>query len=143
MNYGRRRGPYRARDGAILGVIKGLAEYFSFPVFWMRVIGVFFMLATGFWPAVFVYLIVALIMKPTPREYAQPCGNQGSYESGQSAQSGRYSQETSCRPQPSRAQQLKKRFDRLEQRIRRMEDVVTSREFEWDSRMGRRRQSQR
>lgn len=141
MNYGRRRGPYRARDGAILGVIKGLAEYFSFPVFWMRVIGVFFMLATGFWPAVFVYLIAALIMKPTPRENTQPCGDQRSYES--SGQYGRYRREPSCEPQPSRAQQLKKRFDRLEQRIRRMEDVVTSREFEWDSRMGRRRQSQR
>lgn len=141
MNNGRRRGPYRARNGAILGVIKGLAEYFNFPVFWMRVIGVFFMLATGFWPAVIIYLLAGLIMKPTPLEYMQPCGDQSGYGAGQS---GRYRQdESACGAQPSRAQQLKKRFDRLEQRIRRMEDVVTSREFQWDSRMGRRRQSQR
>ncbi|TVM16620.1 envelope stress response membrane protein PspC [Oceanidesulfovibrio indonesiensis] len=119
MKYGRlSRGPYRARDGAILGVFKGLAQHFDFSVFWLRLLGVIFLIGTGFWPAVIIYLLAALIMKPTPRVFGDSCdGDPG---------------------QPSRASTLKSRFERLEQRIRRMEDVVTSREFQWDSRFGRR-----
>ncbi len=114
----RRHGPYRARDGAILGVFKGLAQHFDFSVFWLRLLGVVFLLGTGFWPAVIIYLLAGLIMKPTPRVYGEPCDD--------------------AEARPTRATMLKSRFDRLEQRIRRMEDVVTSREFQWDSRYGRR-----
>ncbi|MFW5733594.1 MAG: PspC domain-containing protein [Oceanidesulfovibrio sp.] len=126
MNFGKQRhGPYRARDGAILGVFKGLAQHFDFSVFWLRLLGVVFLLGTGFWPAVIIYLLAGLIMKPRPRVYGDYCSDtdHAACENG-----GR----------PSRATALRSRFDRLEQRIRRMEDVVTSREFQWDSRFSRR-----
>jgi len=35
------------------------------------------------------------------------------------------------------AQRLKRRYETLEQRIRRMEDVVTTREYDWESRLSR------
>ena len=39
-------GLYRSRDGVILGVIRGLAEYFDFSVFWARVIAVVLLLVS-------------------------------------------------------------------------------------------------
>ena len=33
-------GLYRSRNGAILGVCRGLAEYFDFSVFWARAISI-------------------------------------------------------------------------------------------------------
>ena len=37
-----RTGLYRSRSGLIIGVCKGVAQYFDFSVFWMRVIAVAF-----------------------------------------------------------------------------------------------------
>lgn len=31
------QGLYRARDGALLGVLKGIADYFNLPVIWLRI----------------------------------------------------------------------------------------------------------
>ncbi len=35
-----RQGLYRSRNGVILGVCRGLADYFDFSAFWMRAIAV-------------------------------------------------------------------------------------------------------
>ena len=32
----RSRGCYRSREGVIFGVLRGIAEYFDFSVFWIR-----------------------------------------------------------------------------------------------------------
>ena len=59
-------GLYRSRNGMIAGVCAGLAEHFDFSVFWTRAIAVTFLLCTGIWPAVIVYVVAALMMKKTP-----------------------------------------------------------------------------
>jgi phage shock protein C len=41
---------HRSRDGVILGVCRGIADYFDFSVFWTRVTVVILFLLTGFWP---------------------------------------------------------------------------------------------
>lgn len=64
--YGR-TGLYRSRDGALLGVCRGIAEYFDISVFWTRVIVVVTFILTGFFPIVALYLLAALLMKPEPR----------------------------------------------------------------------------
>ena len=59
-------GIYRARDGVVLGVCKGLADYFDFPVFWVRMALVVMFIFSGFWPVIGVYLVAAFFMRPEP-----------------------------------------------------------------------------
>jgi phage shock protein C len=119
---GRLAGLYRARDGKIFGVCKGLANYFDLSVGWIRFFTVLGFIMTGFWPVGVLYLIATLIMKPapviTPRN-AEEAEFYDSYaESRQRA-----------------LDRLGRTFDRLERRLRRVEDVVTSREFNWQDKV--------
>lgn len=113
---------YRSRDGAILGVCRGLAEHFDFSLFWTRALAVMFLLFTGFWPAIILYLLAAILMKPRPVIPIDNEAEQEFYDSYTSSPNGA-------------AQRLKQRFEKLERRIRRMEDTVTAREFDWDKKL--------
>ncbi len=117
-----RSGIYRSRNGIVFGVCKGLAEHFDFSVFWARAIAVIFLFVTGFWPAIGLYLIAALLMKPAPAIPIETDAEQEFYDSY-----------THSRHQA--AHRLKRRYENLERRIRRMEDIVTAREFTWDKRL--------
>jgi phage shock protein C len=119
-----RRGIYRSRHGAIFGVCRGVAEHFDFSVFWVRTIAVILLIFSGVGPALIVYLLAALLMKPEPEIPIASADEQEFYD--------RY---TSSRHEA--AQRLKRRYETLEQRIRRMEDVVTTREYDWESRLSR------
>lgn len=117
-----RRGIYRSRNGVIFGVCRGVAEHFDFSVFWVRVIAVMLLLFSGLWPAMILYLLAALVMKPEPvRPFSSPDAKEF------------YDRYTSSRHDA--AQRLKRRYENLEKRIRKMEDTVTSREFDWDNRL--------
>ncbi len=125
MNYHLpRRGLYRSRNGVIMGVCKGFAEYFDLNVFWVRVIAVVLLVFTGLWPMAALYLLAGLLMKPAP---VLPFGGEAdrefyeSYTGSRSMALGR----------------LKRKFEHLDRRIRRMEDVVTSRDYQWERRMSR------
>ncbi len=61
-----RPGLYRSRNGVIMGVCRGLADYFDFSVFWIRAIAVILFIFTGFWPVVAIYFLAALLMKSEP-----------------------------------------------------------------------------
>ncbi len=117
---------YRARDGKLMGVCKGLAQHFGMSVFWVRVLFVAAALFTGFWPVVGLYVLAGLVMKPRPVLQPADAGERDFY--------GSY---VSSRGEALR--RLKEKFDRLEGRIRRMEDVVTRRDFDWDRRFGAQR----
>lgn len=119
-----KRGLYRARDGMIFGVCKGMAEYLDFSVFWTRIIavGVFFL--SGFWPIVALYLVAALLMKPEPVLPLESDDEREFYNSYVSSR-------------PMALNRVKQAFDRIERRIRRMEDIVTAREYDWDRRLGK------
>ena len=65
-DYKSRRGFYRSRNGAIFGVCRGIAEHFDFSLFWTRMIALMILFITGFWPAVGLYLLAALLMKSEP-----------------------------------------------------------------------------
>ena len=64
--YRSRHGFYRSRNGAIFGVCRGIADHFDFSLFWTRMIAVIILFITGFWPAVGLYLLAALLMKSEP-----------------------------------------------------------------------------
>ena len=116
------RGVYRSRNGVVAGVCRGLAEYYNFNVFWMRVIVVMLLFFSGFWPVLFVYFVASLVMKPEPVRPIQTEEEQDFYDS--------YVQS-----RPSAARRLKRRFENLDRRLQRMEDTVTGREFEWEQKM--------
>ena len=116
------RGCYRSRKGIILGVCRGLADYFNLKVFWVRVIFLLLFLVSGVWPMLFIYIVASLLMKPEP---VRPLGTAEEKEF--------YDSYTDSRERA--ASRIKRRYHDLERRIRRMEDVVTAREFDWDSKL--------
>jgi phage shock protein C len=119
------RGLYRSRNGAFAGVCRGLAEYFDFSVFWLRLLALLVVLFSGIWPGLIVYFIAALVMKPEP---VRPFSSKAEEDFYDDYVSSRY----------NAARRLKRRYNNLDRRIRRMEDTVTGREYDWDRKMGAR-----
>lgn len=115
------KGLYRSRDGVFLGVCKGIANYFDFSVFWVRLGFVFIFLLSGFWPVIGIYIVASLLMKPQP---VRPIENEEEQEFYDSY----------VHSPRSAAQRLRRKYQNLERRIRRMEDKVTDRDFEWERR---------
>lgn len=115
-------GLYRSRNGIILGVCRGVAEYFDFSVFWARTIVLILFLFSGFWPIAALYFIAALLMKPEPVIPIQTDDQQEFYDSYVYSRKGA-------------TDRLKRRYDNLDRRIQRMEHTVTAREFDWDQRL--------
>lgn len=120
MNRHRQRGGlYRSRNGVFLGVCKGIASHYDFSVFWVRMALIVVFLLSGFWPVIGIYIVAALLMKPKPVKPIETEDEQEFYDSYVNS------------PR-SAAQRLRRKFENLERRIRRMEDKVTTRDFEWE-----------
>ena len=115
------RGLYRSRNGVILGVCRGIADYFDFSAFWIRAILIVTFIFTGFWPIIGIYILAALLLRSEPGA----AGRKGS------------KRHFTCRYKKSgyeAADRLKRKWRHLDKRIRRMEDKVTSREYDWNDR---------
>ena len=119
---GTRKALYRSRDGMILGVCKGLAGHLDFSVFWLRVIAAVTMFLSGFWPMILLYFIAALLMKPEPVVPFENDDDREFYDSYATSRT-------------MALQRLKRVFDSLDRRIQRMEDAVTTREYDWERRL--------
>jgi len=115
-------GLYRSRQGVILGVCRGISDYFDFSLMWTRILAVIFLLVSGFWPAMGLYFIAALLMKPAPVIPIETEAEQEFYDSYTQSRNGAL-------------YRVKRRYQKLERRIQRMEDKVTSREFDWENRL--------
>jgi len=115
-------GLYRSRHGMLLGVCRGIAEYFDLSVFWVRTLTVIVFLFSGFWPIMGLYFLAALLMKPEPVVRIETDDQQEFYDSYVSSRKGA-------------VDRVKRRYDHLERRIQRMEDAVTTREFDWETRL--------
>jgi len=118
----RSNGLYRSRDGVLFGVCRGVADYFDLSVTWIRIIVVVLLVVTGLWPVAGIYLIAALMMKPAPVRPISSDDEREFYHSYVHSPEGA-------------AQRIRRRARDLERRIRRLEDSVTSREFDWDRRI--------
>ena len=102
-----RKGLYRSRDGIILGVCRGVADYFDFSAFWIRAILIVVFIFTGFWPVIGIYILAAILMKSEP-------GLPGEKDS---------KRKNPCRYNRARretAERIKRKWGHLEKRIRRM-----------------------
>lgn len=118
----RRNTLYRSRNGCICGVCRGFAEYYDFDVFWTRVFVVIAASFTGWWPALLMYFIAAMIMKPEPIVPIESDDDEEFYHSYSGSRT-------------MALHRLKRTFDNLDRRIQRLESTVTTRDFDWDDRL--------
>lgn len=117
----RRGGFYKSRNGMFLGVCQGVAEYFDLSVGWVRFLTLMAFIFTGLWPVGILYVVMALVMKAAPVIRPQNQGEEEFYNSYANSRS-------------MALDRLKNTYSGLERRLRRLEDTVTSRDFDWDSR---------
>jgi phage shock protein C len=110
---------YRSRDGILLGVCKGLSEHYDLSVFWVRLGLIVIFLLSGFWPVVIIYVAAAVMMKPKPVRPIESEDEQEFYDSY-------------VRSPRGAARRLRRKYANLDRRIRRMEDKITDRDFEWE-----------
>ena len=113
---------YRSRKGIFLGVCSGLARHLNMDVFWIRFTAVIAFFITGLWPLTGIYLLTAFLMKPEPVVPFKSPNDREFYDSY--TNSHRLATE-----------RLKRTYDNIERRIRRMEDIVTAKDFNWNERL--------
>jgi len=118
----RRPGPYRSRRAVLLGVCRGLADYFEISPFWVRLGAVALLFLTGIWPVVLLYVVAGMLMKKEPVIPFAGDLDQEFYESYQS------SRRLALR-------RLQRTYQGLHRRIERLEHRVTARDFDWGRRL--------
>lgn len=117
-----RRTLYRSRGGWIFGVCQGLADYAELDVKWVRVATVVAVLMTAFWPMAIIYLMAAIFIKPAPYSMPEDVEDWEFYN-------------TYATDRKMALLRLKKKFDVLERRTRRIEGIVTTPEYRWDRKL--------
>lgn len=105
-------------QGWIAGVCAGIAEYFDWNVKLLRVLLVVALCVSGFFPVGVAYLVLWYVLDPSVpgtggryRDYGSPIDPRPDRPSGSTSD-------------------VKARFARLEQRLRNLEECVSSRDFE-------------
>ena len=112
---------YRSRTGIIFGVCQGLATYAEISVLWVRIAALAALLLTGFWPAFIIYIVAAIFLKPAPIVEFRDDEDYSFYHDYMSDRKVALSR-------------LMRRCQALDKRARRMENIVTNREYDWDRR---------
>ena len=112
---------YRARDGKFMGVCKGLAEHFCVSVKALRALVIIAAVFSGFWPVLGLYVLLGLVLSPRPMLPCTGVDERSFYD-------------TCVASRAEAVAHLRERVTRLDARIRKMEDVVTRRDFDWERR---------
>jgi len=117
-------------NAKISGVCAGIADYFDWDVTVVRILWVVGTLFSGVWPMVVGYILMAWLVDAKPRGLTY--GDDSRYAAARADID--EARRAAYRP-PARTWQfsdVKNRFDRVEDRLRTLEQVVTSREFQMD-----------
>lgn len=122
QSFSEHRTLYRSRNGKIFGVCEGIARYADLSPFWVRLATIIAGALTSFVPIILIYIVAAIFIKPEP--LIQP-ENIDDWEF--------YNNYTTNRKMALAG--LKQKFDVLERRTRRLEDIVTKPEFAWDQKI--------
>ncbi len=117
-------GLYRSKDGVFFGVCRGLSNWSEISVFWIRLIFLITLIA-GFFPTIIVYAILAISIRPEPEQKVVSREEYDFYQNYMSSKK-------------SALSRLKEQLEGIEYKTRRLEGIVTSKEFKWDRRMGNR-----
>lgn len=134
----------RSADGRVLGVFKGIAEHAQFSCRWTRILGVLSLLAVGGtlekvglgMPAgpIMLYVLVAMLMQP-PLGVAE--GFNGlAVGHGASRVQPVFPTPGADASRPLDLAALEQRLESLGRRVAKMENVVVTRERDWDRRLG-------
>lgn len=115
-------GLYRSRDGWVFGVCKGIADSRGFSVTITRILALTIMLLSWVVPFLIGYFALAILLKPAP-EPRYDDWNEEKFD------------DTLAYSRGAALNSLKSSFDRLDDRIRRMESRVTDKDFDWDERL--------
>ena len=113
---------YRSRRGWIFGVCQGLADYADINVLWVRLAAFIAATFTGFGPIILVYIVAAIFLKPAPVIEFTDDEDWNFYQAY-------------VADRKMALRRLKRRCENLDRRTRRMENIVTDREFDWDRRI--------
>lgn len=116
-----RRPLTRSRKGWIFGVCRGLADYAEISVVWIRLLAIAGFILTSGWPLVLIYIVSAIFMRPEPEVDLK---NEEEWDLHYAYTGNR----------SLAVQRLKRKFDQLDRRTRRMEGIVTDREYDWERR---------
>jgi len=116
-------GLYRSRNGWIFGVCRGLQESRQISAGALRLALIVLAFLSGFWPAILLYLLAAILMKPAPTSPFRAEEEREFYDSYTSSRA-------------MALNRLKRTLERLDRRVQRIEDVVTNREYDWNRRFG-------
>ena len=98
-----------------------MANYSDICVTWIRVAGIAALFLTGFWPLFVLYIVAAIFLKPAPVVEIKTDEDWNFYHAYVSDRKMALSR-------------LKRRCEALDKRTRRVENVVTKREYDWDRR---------
>lgn len=112
---------YRAKDGMLLGVCLGLARSWNIPVAALRILAIILVFSTGVLPGVGLYLLAGVLLEPEPSVKPRNAEEAEFYDRFRHSRS-------------SALHELRNRVDRLDSRLRGMEDRVTRNGFDWDRR---------
>ncbi|MCK5248922.1 MAG: PspC domain-containing protein [Spirochaetaceae bacterium] len=110
--YTGRRKLHRSRNGEILGVCKGIAEWRDLPVDAVRLVFILLVLFGGM--SIWIYFILALIL-PVEPEYREESRRQR-------------------RPRQSSSEDIDTDFENLKERVKKMEDEEFDKEKDWENR---------
>jgi phage shock protein C len=122
---------YLDKDNAkISGVCAGIADYFGWDVTIVRIVWVVATIFTGFWPMVVAYILAAWLVDAKPRGLTYRSDER--YEAARAEIDETRRDAANHRPRTWQFSDVKSRFDRVEDRLRTLEQVVTSREFQMD-----------
>lgn len=113
---------HRSRNGMLFGVCQGIADYFDISAVWIRLVFAISFAFTLFFPTGLIYLVLAIIMKKAPGKEETVQYHPSSYQPRANART-------------IHLRQLKDRFHTLENRIRRMENHVTDKAYDWEQRL--------
>lgn len=115
-------------NGKISGVCAGIADYFDWDVTVVRILWVVATIVSGWAPMIVAYILAAWLIDPKPRGL--------SYRDERYAEArAEIDESRRAAYRPARTWQfsdVKNRFNRVEDRLRTLEQVVTSREFQMD-----------
>ena len=124
--YGMRRFP---DNGVIAGVCEGVAVHFDWNPRVVRVIAVLFLIFTGFWPTVVAYLFGWYILEPV--KGAPPAEGTGlSAAAAASTAAPGAGPDAAAPPRTAPMPELKARFTRLDERLRKIEECVTDHAYQ-------------
>lgn len=115
-SYRQKMGLYRRRQGRwALGVCGGIADFFDLPAWCVRVL--FLILVSANSAFILLYLLLAFVMKPQPRQPFQDFGEEEVFHSYNTSRT-----ET--------LDKIDRSFQRLNKRLQNLETIVTQPNFD-------------